>query len=318
VLEAARTQLEANTKQPRTRTKVRGGASRPTTTDSAATGERDQPNARQQRLLGKRVKTEPTDSDNDAQHDREHEHEIKHERLEDLKKEEKDEEEEEEKEEDEEGVDEEETEDEETEDESDQVVDDSSSNDEAEEEEEGAERKTKRRRTENSTSGDGAKGGDRGAVPDGLVLREVKLEKASESDAEEPRMDHYYAEAVGDKGEDKRATQGTETERGLDKEASVKMDHDQPATTTTTTNTTGSHDQPQQAVCTNQRDMCPFECLVWHVSRHLTHCRVARHRRRRCSTVLCRSMRSSSSWACSDSTLQRPSFPPARERQTSK
>lgn len=251
VLEAARAQLESNTKQPRTRAKARGGASRPTTTDLAATGERDQPNARQQRLLGKRVKTEPTDSDNDAQHDREHEHKIKHERLDDLKKEEKDEEEEEEeeKEEDEEGVDEEETEDEETEDECDQGVDDSSSNDEAEEEEEeGAERKTKRRRTENSTSGDGAKGGgDRGAVPDGLVLREVKLEKASESDAEEPRMDHYYAEAVGNKGEDKRATQGTETERELDKEASVKMDHDQPATTTTTTNTTGSHDQPQQA-----------------------------------------------------------------------
>lgn len=224
MLAAARAQLQdadglscpSNTKaktKTRRKAKARGEASQPATNSA---------HQQQQRLLGKRVKTEPTDSDNDAQHERY----IKHEGF---KKEERDEE------------DDEEDMDEETEDESDQGVDDSSSN------EEKVERKTKRRRTEYSASGDGAKGG-RGAVPDGLVLRVVKLEKASESDAEEPRMDRrYYAEAVGDKGADKRAPhdQGMETQGGLNKEASVKPVHDghQPAATTTTT--TGPHDQPR-------------------------------------------------------------------------
>jgi len=224
VLAAARTQQVADgliypskrKTRRKAKAKARGEAGQPATNSA---------HQHQQRILGKRVKTEPTDSDNDAQHERY----IKHEGF---KKEERDEEDDDEEEEEEEDMDEE------TEGESDQGVDDSSSN------EEKVERKTKRRRTEYSARGDGAKGGGRGAVPDGLVLRVVKLEKASESDAEEPRMDRRFY-AVGDKGEDKRAPhdQGTETKGGLDKEASVKPVHDghQPAATTTTT---GPHDQP--------------------------------------------------------------------------
>ena len=214
MLAAARTQLE-DADEAKARRKARGVAGQ-TATNTAH-------QQQQQRILGKRVKPEPTDSDNGAQHER-------YIKREGFKKEERDEEDDDE---------EEEEEDEETEDESDQGVDDSSSN------EEKVERKAKRRRTEYSASGDGAKGGGRGTVPDGLVLRVVKLEKASESDAEEPRMDRRYAEAVKDKGEDKRAPhdQGTETKGVIDKEASVKTAHDghQPAATTTTT--TGPHDQ---------------------------------------------------------------------------